>query len=146
MIISENWCQFLVPNRSYVLERTSIEIALNSTKCKWAYPMNRTIDCESGSSFMGHTVNAGIAPGMRNVLPFLIRDAKSCIDCQRVRAFVFTTCVHRPSKHFVTRGGGGGGARRLVPWITVIAHKWQTIFHFWLGSRWGGGCTFSGLW
>ena len=46
------------------------------------YPMDRTIDCESGSSFMGLTVNAGIAPGMRNVLSFLIRDAKSFIDWQ----------------------------------------------------------------
>ena len=23
-----------------------------------------------------------LAPGVRNVLPFLIRDAKSCIDCE----------------------------------------------------------------
>ena len=27
-----------------------------------------------------------LAPGMRNVLPFLIRDAKSCIDCQIILA------------------------------------------------------------
>ena len=44
--------------------------------------MNRAIHCKSGSSFMGQAVNSGIAPGIWNVLPFLIRDAKSCIDCE----------------------------------------------------------------
>ena len=29
-----------------------------------------------------YTGNSGIAPGIWNVLPFLIRDAKSCIDCE----------------------------------------------------------------
>ena len=42
--------------------------------------MNRAIHCKSGSSFMGQAVNSGIAPGIWNVLPFLITDAKSCID------------------------------------------------------------------
>ena len=34
-----------------------------------------------GHPFMELAVNSGIAPGIRNVLSFLIRDAKSCIDC-----------------------------------------------------------------
>ena len=44
--------------------------------------MNTGIHCKSGASFMGLAVNAGLASGMRNVLPFLIRDTKSCIDCE----------------------------------------------------------------
>ena len=31
---------------------------------------------------MGQAVNSGIAPGIWNILPYLIRDAKSCIDCE----------------------------------------------------------------
>ena len=33
MIISENGCQFVVQIRSYVLEKTAIEIALNANEC-----------------------------------------------------------------------------------------------------------------
>ena len=48
MIISENGCQFLVQIRSYVLEKTAIEIALNANECiRWIEP----IHTESGSSF-----------------------------------------------------------------------------------------------
>ena len=55
------------------------ENALHANECEW---MNRAIHCKSGSSFMGQAVNSGIAPGIWNVLPILIRDAKSCIDCE----------------------------------------------------------------
>ena len=79
-----------------------------NTTCKWVCEMNRGIHCKSESSFMGLTVNAGIsiwneessaianlshplwgsqsmqelASGMRKVLPFLITDAKSSINCE----------------------------------------------------------------
>ena len=50
-----------------------------STTCKLVCEMNRGIHSKSGTSFMGLAVKAS---GMSNVLPFLIRDAKSCIDCE----------------------------------------------------------------
>ena len=64
----------LVQIRSYVLEKTAIEIALNANECI------RLI--EPFIANLGHPLLWGwqsmqeLAPGMRNVLPFLIRDAK----------------------------------------------------------------------
>ena len=53
-----------------------------STTCKWVWgDESRVIHCKYGSSFMGLTMQE-LAPGMRNVLPFLIIDAKSCIDSE----------------------------------------------------------------
>ena len=35
-----------------------------------------------GHPLWGSQSMQGLAPGIRNLLPFLIRGAKSCIDCQ----------------------------------------------------------------
>ena len=53
-----------------------------STKCKWVYSMNSPFIANLGHPLWGSQSMQELAPGMRNVLPFLIRDAKSCIDCQ----------------------------------------------------------------
>ena len=44
--------------------------------------MNRPIIANLGHPLWGSQSMQELASGMRNVLPFLIRDAKSCIDCE----------------------------------------------------------------
>ena len=68
------------------------------TKCKWVWTMNRPIHCKSGSSFMGWQSIQEWAPGMRNVLSFLISYVKSCIHCQTHKGwprFAMNGTIHR---------------------------------------------------
>ena len=53
-----------------------------STICKLVCEMNRGIHCNLGHPLWGSQSMQKLTSGMRNVLPFLIRDAKSCIDCE----------------------------------------------------------------
>ena len=61
-ILFKNLFQILVILKPYVLEKTVIEKALDANEC---VRLNRGIHCKSGSSFMGFTVNAGLASLMR---------------------------------------------------------------------------------
>ena len=75
-ILFKNLFQILKP---YVLEKTAIEKALHANECE---EMNRPFIANLGHPLWGSQSMQELAPGMRNVLPFLIRDAKSCIDCE----------------------------------------------------------------
>ena len=65
--------------KPYVLEKTAIEKALHANECvRWIEAFIANL----GHPLWGLQSMQELAPGMRNVLPFLIRDAKSCIDCE----------------------------------------------------------------
>ena len=65
--------------KPYTLDETVIEKALHANECE---EMNRGIIANLGHPLWGSQSMQELASGMRNVLPFLIRDAKSCIDCE----------------------------------------------------------------
>ena len=74
--ISFRFWPFLNPT---VVEETSIEKALNANECvRWIEAFIANL----GHPFWGSQSMQELASGMRNVLPFLIRDANSCIDCE----------------------------------------------------------------
>ena len=60
-------------------KKTAIEKALHANECvRWIEAFIANL----GHPLWGSQSMQELAPGMRNVLPFLIRDAKSCIDCE----------------------------------------------------------------
>ena len=77
-IIIKNLFQILVILKPYVLEKTAIEKALHANECaRWIEAFIANL----GHPLWGSQWMQELAPGMRNVLPFL-RDANSCIDCE----------------------------------------------------------------
>ena len=71
--------QILVIFKPYMLEETIIEKALHANECeRWIEAFITNL----GHPLWGSQSMQELASGMRNVLPFLIRDAKSCIDCE----------------------------------------------------------------
>ena len=62
-----------------VVEEASIEKALHANECvRWIKAFIATL----GHPLWGSQSMQELASGMRNVLPFLIRDVNSCIDCE----------------------------------------------------------------
>ena len=53
-----------------------------SITCKWMWQMNRAFIANLGHLLSGSQSMQELVSGMRNVLPFLITDAKSSIDCE----------------------------------------------------------------
>ena len=65
--------------KPYTIEETVIEKALHAHECvRWIEAFIANL----GDPLWGSQSMQELASRMRNVLPFLIRDAKSCIDCE----------------------------------------------------------------